>query len=221
VQKPKSISGIPIPQCSNATAYVFCDRSSGAVRFQVKAGASGEIPVEEAASLLAMHCLVRAQSPDDYMILIVPRQEFQDVAVRAEEFLAAGRSAAGSNVKLSPRQREVLDHVLRDLSNKEIGARLNVTERTVKFHVSRLLAKFNAHDRSSLKHEAALGMLPVSAVPAETLFGFMVPSELTSARKGGGTGPMAVPRRESLLDFSTPSRQAARHGIPGAASQRN
>src|SRR3954463_14040825 len=177
------MSGIPIPQYSNASAFVFCDKSSGAVRFQVRAGANGELPVEEAASLLAMHCLVRAQNPDDYMILIVPEQKFPGVAARAEEFLAAGRTAAGSNVNLSPRQREVLDHVLRDLSNKEIGSRLNVTERTVKFHVSRLLAKFKAHDRASLKHEAAVGMLPVSGVPADTLFGFMVPPEFATSNK--------------------------------------
>ena len=159
------------------------------------------MPVEEAASLLAMHCLVRAQAPHDYTVLVVPRRELLDaVGQRAQHLLAAGRTAAGSNVVLSPRQREVLEHVLQDLSNKEIGARLHITERTVKFHVSRLLAKFKAHDRLSLKREAAMGMLPASAVPGDTLFGFVVPPELAAAAQEhppehGRGRPQPMPRR--------------------------
>jgi DNA-binding CsgD family transcriptional regulator len=175
------------PKGSEAEAFAFCERASGAVRFQVRANAGGELPVEEAASLLAMHCLVRAQRPDEYVVLMVPRQGMLvPVSSRAEQLLSAGRKAAGSNVRLSARQREVLDHVLQDLSNKEIGARLHVTERTIKFHVSRLLSKFKARDRGALKHEAAIGMLPTSVVPGDTLFGFLVPPELVE----GGSDPL-------------------------------
>src|SRR5258708_2820191 len=43
---------------------------------------------------------------------------------------------------LSPPAQEVLDSLLEKLSNKEISSRLNITHRTVKFHVSNLLNKF-------------------------------------------------------------------------------
>ena len=156
-----------------------------------------------------MHCLVRAQAPSEYMVLVVPRQELlETVGGRAQQLLAAGRKVAGSNVRLSPRQREVLDHVLQDRSNKEIGSRLHVTERTIKFHVSRLLAKFKARDRASLKHEAAVGMLPTSAVPGDTLFGFVVPAELTADQ-----GPLALPMPASLLDFDGSHREPRRPGV--------
>jgi DNA-binding CsgD family transcriptional regulator len=178
------------------------------------------LPAEEAASLLAMHCLVRAQTPDDYTILVVPRGELlASVAERAQRLLSAGRSAAGSSVPLSSRQREVLDQVMQGLSNKEIGTRLNVTERTVKFHVSRLLEKFRAHDRTSLKRAASKGMLPASAVPFETLFGFVVPARLAGAaeqappRNGSSRAP-AAPRPASLLNFRTGRRETA---LPAAA----
>ena len=59
---------------------------------------------------------------------------------------------------VTDREKEVLEMLGAGRSNKEIGARLNVAERTVKFHVSRLLAKFKADDRASLKQEAAMGM---------------------------------------------------------------
>ena len=186
----------------------------------MRAREDGALPVEEAASLLAMHCLVRAQRPEDYLVLVVPRRQMIDpVGGRAEQLLVAGRQAAGSNVQLSARQREVLDHVLQDLSNKEIGAQLHVTERTVKFHVSRLLSKFKARDRAGLKHEAAIGMLPASAVPGDTLFGFLVPLEVMAranghpAKSAANSGEIEPPRASSLLDFRANSREAER-GAP-------
>jgi len=51
---------------------------------------------------------------------------------------------------LSGREREVLDGLLDNLSNKEIASRLHIAERTVKFHVSKLLEKFGVADRSEL-----------------------------------------------------------------------
>ena len=51
---------------------------------------------------------------------------------------------------LSRREKEVLDTVVESLSNKEIASRLNISERTVKFHVSNLLAKFSVQRRADL-----------------------------------------------------------------------
>jgi len=51
---------------------------------------------------------------------------------------------------LSRREQEVLNSLLENLANKEIGSRLNITERTVKFHVSNLLNKFSVRRRADL-----------------------------------------------------------------------
>lgn len=51
---------------------------------------------------------------------------------------------------LSRREQDVLAAVLQNLSNKEIAARLNISERTAKFHVSNLLAKFSVQRRADL-----------------------------------------------------------------------
>jgi len=60
-----------------------------------------------------------------------------------------GREIAGAD-NLTPREREVLDCLLQNLLNKEIAKRLHISERTAKFHVSNLLAKFGVQRRGDL-----------------------------------------------------------------------
>jgi DNA-binding NarL/FixJ family response regulator len=50
--------------------------------------------------------------------------------------------------QLSPREAEVLSCIAKGLSNKEIGAKLNVVEGTVKVHVNNILAKLGVSDRT-------------------------------------------------------------------------
>jgi DNA-binding NarL/FixJ family response regulator len=55
-----------------------------------------------------------------------------------------------ASADLSRREQETLEALLENLSNKEIGSRLNISERTVKFHVSNLLSKFGVRRRADL-----------------------------------------------------------------------
>lgn len=61
-----------------------------------------------------------------------------------------GRLKANTATDLSAREQEVLEAVLSNLSNKEIADKLNISERTVKFHVSHLLEKFGVRRRADL-----------------------------------------------------------------------
>ncbi len=132
----------------------FCEKESGMVRFQAEADANGEIPVERAAGLLAMQCLVRGQMVDDYMVLVAAKEgTLKRIAARTKGLLETGRALA-EPVRLSAREREVLGGILNSLLNKQIAARLSISERTVKFHVSSLLAKFRVHNRVELMQVA-------------------------------------------------------------------
>lgn len=49
---------------------------------------------------------------------------------------------------LTPREREVLQMLASGLANKEIAARLSISDHTVKFHVASILGKFGAATRT-------------------------------------------------------------------------
>ena len=183
-------------------AFVFCERVSGAVRFRVDATPGGTLPIQQAASLLAIHCLVRGHRPCDYTVLVVPRASLLgSVSRRAQRLLQAGQ-AIGSELPLSRRERDVLECILRNLSNKEIAVQLNISERTVKYHVSALLGKFKVTDRIGLMRDAAVGGLIPAAVPPDTLFGFAMPPDKKPKAAEGAVG-------EKLQVLSMPRAQRA------------
>jgi DNA-binding NarL/FixJ family response regulator len=70
-----------------------------------------------------------------------------------DSILRSGRGRrieGGTTSDLSRREQEVLEALLENLANKEIAHRLHISERTVKFHVSNLLAKFGVRRRADL-----------------------------------------------------------------------
>jgi DNA-binding CsgD family transcriptional regulator len=134
--------------------YFLCEKNTGVSPFHVEAAPDGQFPIEEAAGLLAMHCMVRGQSPRDYVVMVqATHGALEGLTEKAEKLLQVGHSL-GSSVRLTRREEEVFSGVMRSLANKEIAASLNLSERTVKFHVSSLLTKFHVHGRMELVREA-------------------------------------------------------------------
>jgi DNA-binding CsgD family transcriptional regulator len=146
---------------SRSSSFVFCERSGGAAQFRAESTADLDCTVERMAGLLAMQCLVRGTDPGDFEILVAAERGFASrLQSRAKELLDEGRAVASPSC-LSPRQQEILHSVIRNQANKEIASKLNITVRTVKFHISSLLNRFGVENRAELASRAAGFLRPV------------------------------------------------------------
>jgi DNA-binding NarL/FixJ family response regulator len=76
-----------------------------------------------------------------------------------ESFRTVLSVAPGSFDELTPRELEVLRLITQGLRNREIAARLVISEKTVGNHVSNIVAKLQVHDRSQAKLRALHGGL--------------------------------------------------------------
>ncbi len=108
----------------------------------LKAGASGFLlkdvpPAELLSAIHAVHSGDAVVAPSttrrliDRFVPLLPGTDSPPVNVRA----------------LTEREREVLTHIARGLSNAEIATTLFVSEATVKTHVGRILGKLGLRDR--------------------------------------------------------------------------
>jgi len=183
-------------EANHPGSFVFCQRSTGAAQFRAEVAADVNCTIERMAGLLAMQCLVRGSEPEDFEILVAAERSFANrLQARAKALLDEGRAVANPSC-LSPRQQEILHSVIRNQANKEIASKLNITVRTVKFHISSLLSRFGVENRAELARRAS-GILR-SAVPA-------VAPELAEETGPWALGPVAVER--SPIPIKKPAQQ--------------
>ena len=150
--------------CVHPKLYVFFDKRSGTPRFQVRACDDGSLPVEQAVSFLAVQCLARQKMPRDFGIMVATDEDLvRGLVGRTMKVMEGCTNGNKPRTLLSLRQDQVLAGINQNLSNKEIAAKLNISERTVKFHVSALLQKFDVRGRVDLMLEAA-NIFPHEAV---------------------------------------------------------
>ncbi len=117
----------------------------------IKAGAKGYLLKDATSETLleAIRGVMRGESQLDPGVARKVLNEFQRLASQAP----AHRPTLDTQDELiieslTPREEEVLRLLVEGLSNKEIGARLHLTEGTVKNYVSNIIAKLQANDRT-------------------------------------------------------------------------
>ena len=106
----------------------------------LRAGAGGYILKDIAPDELAQ--AVRGVARGD--VLIQPQMAARLLARSG----GSDRGAGGLQESLTTREREVLQLLARGLRNKEIAARLFVSERTVNFHLANIYAKLHVNGRT-------------------------------------------------------------------------
>ena len=118
----------------------------------IKAGARGYLLKDASEGILAdaIRGVMRGESQLDPKVARKVLTEFQRLATR---FPSSPPARSGAPEKppiepLTPRQEQVLSLLVEGRSNKEIGARLSLSEGTVRNHVSEIIAKLQANDRT-------------------------------------------------------------------------
>jgi NarL family two-component system response regulator LiaR len=124
---------VPLARAVVLTSYLDDERLLPAIR----AGAAGYLLKSVQPQELAR--AVRTAAAGE--ALIDPA-----VAARLVEALDGGREDRAE--QLTPREREVLALLARGFANKRIAAELGIAEKTVKTHVSHVLAKLGVSDRT-------------------------------------------------------------------------
>ena len=82
-----------------------------------------------------------------------PRVEVREVEVPAPAVFLRDEACLQS-LRITPRELQILELIAEGLSNKEIGARVHVSENTVKTHSSRLFDKLDARRRTQAVQRA-------------------------------------------------------------------
>lgn len=140
----------------NARVVVLSDEVQGSRSFPfLHLGVKGLVRYQEVSRQLPK--AVRMVAKGGFWI---PRKVMSDYLA----LLQSGRRASLSTRsvgKLSRREKEVLELVLKSLSNKEISSALNISESTVKFHVSNIFHHYGVQRRADLILQSAQGAFTI------------------------------------------------------------
>jgi DNA-binding NarL/FixJ family response regulator len=128
------------PQVQVLVLTSFSDRER--IVAALDAGAVGYLlkDAEPAELVAGIQAVARGDSP------LHPRAARE--LLRSRSAQAAAPGTPSGDVRLTPRELEVLSLVRQGLANKQIGRRLGISERTVKAHLSSLFQRLGVADRT-------------------------------------------------------------------------
>lgn len=144
-QPAVTLIDLRLPKLSGVDTIVRIRKKAPHARFIVLTTYDGDEDIYRAIQAGAKAYLLKGMTSDELIGAIravhagkshIP----QVIAERLAERIGAD--------ELTPREINVLEQIVKGMSNKEIGAHLKISETTVKTHVNNLLAKLGVTDRT-------------------------------------------------------------------------
>ena len=140
-----TLMDLRMPDMSGVDAIRTIRKNHPASRFIVLTTYQGDQDIERALSAGAQGYLLKGMPGEDLVSSI--RSVHTGLKVLPPPVL---RSLAErpANSDLSSRELDILQLIVKGLSNRQIGDTLGITEGTVKWHVNLLLSRLNVRDRT-------------------------------------------------------------------------
>ena len=113
--------------------------------------------ISQAMNYGAKGYLLKDTPPDDLAMAIYAVNKghthlgpglFEKIAQQSSSITAQTSDLGDRLAELSPREKEVLDCIAGGANNREIAAKLYISDKTVKNHVTSILSKLNLRDRT-------------------------------------------------------------------------
>ncbi len=148
---------IQMPKLDGLQALRLIKRELPEVKIVILTVSADDDALFEAIESGASGYLLKTQDTDEFLALVrgVGRGEAAlspGIATRILHAFRrredAGEAVAKRRALLSPRQMQVLALVAQGLTYKEVGAKLFLAERTVKYHMGEILARLHAENRA-------------------------------------------------------------------------
>jgi DNA-binding NarL/FixJ family response regulator len=103
----------------------------------------------EALDAGAIGYLLKESEPEELVRAVQAAARGESpLSPKAAQYVIAERTGQRPALQLSPREREVLDLVGQGLSNKLIARRLEISEKTVKAHLTQVFSQLGVSDRT-------------------------------------------------------------------------
>lgn len=140
-----TLMDLRLPDISGIDAMIAIRAADPAARVVMLTTYEGDVDIQRALAAGARGYLLKSTPPDELLDAIrqvrAGRKRIPPaVAANLAEHLCAGA--------LTDRERQVLQHVADGNRNRDIGERLFISEETVKAHVSHIMDKLGANDRT-------------------------------------------------------------------------
>jgi FixJ family two-component response regulator len=134
--------------------------AGGAQRPVIFLTGKGDIPASvRAMKAGAVDFLTKQAKKDDLLQAISRAEELDAQARQARSELRMAQSKISS---LTPREREVLSHVVAGKLNKQIAGDLGTVEKTIKFHRGRMMQKLGVRTVADLVRLAEKAGVPIA-----------------------------------------------------------
>lgn len=157
---------------SASVVVVSGENAPRLIKLAIDSGASGFVPKESSSSLLIDALRVVAHGgvylPSSVLALGSPEQVAQWLPEQGTSSNMSLRSMATVFPALTPRQSEILNLLIRGMSNKLIARQLDISDGTVKQHLNAIFRELDVHSRTEAVYLMAMKgvALPQWPLPA-------------------------------------------------------